>query len=133
LLGQALGFSAMFCLLASSSSSRAPAVAGYFLLGSLAPVRELANAQVAGQADRATRGLALGVNETLFAVSRSLAAALAGVLFTVDIRLPFIAALIAIPIGFIATALARSPAVHSTDQIVAIASNSNVIIESIED
>lgn len=133
LVGQALGLAAMFFLLTPSTTARAPIMIGYFLIGSLAPVRELANAQIAGQVDRAARGIALGVNETLFAISRSLAAALAGVLFTIDLRLPIFASLIAIPIGLIITALARQTAPPTAGNVTVIASTASVIVESLED
>lgn len=133
LLGQMLGFSAMVFLLAPSAASPLPVMIGYFLIGSLAPVRELANAQIARQVDRAARGLALGVNETLFALARSLAAALAGVLFTIDIRYPIVAALITIPIGLIITLLLRVAKPVTDEKIVVIASTTSVIAESLED
>ncbi len=132
ILGQALGFASMLILLHSSTTDRLPVMIGYFLIGSLAPVRELANAQIAGQADRAARGLALGVNETLSALARSLAAALAGLLFTIDARWPFIAALITIPVGIILTALPRTSAA-SPDEIIVLASTGSAIIESLEE
>jgi MFS family permease len=133
LLGQILGFSAMIFLLAPSAASPLPIMIGYFLIGSLAPVRELANAQIARQVDRAARGLALGVNETLFALARSLASVLAGVLFTIDIRWPIVAALITIPIGLLITALVRTVAPATDEKIVSIASTNRVIVESLEE
>jgi predicted MFS family arabinose efflux permease len=133
LVGQALGFAAMLFLFTPSIAAPLPVMIGYFLIGSLAPVRELANAQIARQIDRTARGLALGVNETLFALARSLAAALAGVLFTIDVRWPIAAALIAIPIGMIITALLRAAQPTSTERIIVIASNNSVIAESLEE
>ena len=133
LVGQALGLAAMLFLIVPAATSRVPVMISYFLIGSFAPVRELANAQLARQVDRKTRGLALGVNETLFAFARSLAAALAGVHFTIDIHWPIVAALITIPIGLIITALSRKTAPATDEEIIIIASTNNVIADSLED
>ncbi len=131
LVGQGLVFMAMILLLITTPAMRAAAVGAYFLLGSVAAVRELSNAQIAGQVDRTVRGLALGLNETLFSLARGLAAALAGVLFTADPRWPFIASIVLIPIGLILIALSR-PAT-ARDEIVVIASPTTVILESIDE
>jgi predicted MFS family arabinose efflux permease len=105
---------------------------GFFLLGGVAPVRELSNAQIANQLSREVRGLALGVNETIFSLARAGAAALAGILFTLDPRWPFIAAIALIPIGLVWVWFSRPIAVRD-EEIVVMASPGNVVIESVED
>ncbi len=65
------------------------------------------------------------------ALARSLAAVLAGALFAINVRAPFMAALVLIPIGMVLIARLR-PAAAPTE-FVAMASTSNVIIETVED
>ena len=131
LMGQGLVWLAMLLLTASTPGLRLLPIAGFFLMGAVPALRELANAQVAGQVERAARGTALGMNETVYALARSLAAVLAGVLFTLSPRAPFIAALALIPIGVWLIFRLRAP--EKTDHFVALASGSNVIIETIEE
>jgi hypothetical protein len=106
-------------------------VAAYFLMGALPALRELSNAQLAGQVAHDIRGTVLGVNETIFALARSLAALLAGTLFAINTRAPFIAALFLIPIGMILIARLRPAPVDKN--YVAMASASTVILETIDD
>jgi MFS family permease len=94
-------------------------------------VRELSNAQVANRVSSDARGFALGVNETLFALARSVAAALAGVLFTLDPRWPFIASIVLIPIGM--AWVARSRPARAPEEFVVMAAPGNVVIESVDD
>ena len=106
-------------------------IAGYFLIGAVPTLRELSNAQIAGQAKDHLRGTALGMNETIFSLARSLAALLAGALFAMNVRAPFMAALVLIPIGMVL--IARLRPVATPTEFVAMASGGNVIIETVED
>jgi len=134
LLGQGLVMLALTMFLITTPSLRITAVAGYFLLGGISPVRELANAQIAGQVKANVRGFALGLNETLFALGRSGAAALAGILFTANSRLPLIVSLALIPIGMVVIALSRAPALpREADEIVVMASSGAVLIDAVEE
>ena len=134
LLGQGLVMLALTMFLMTTPSLRVTAVAGYFLLGGIAPVRELANAQIAGQVKAHVRGIALGVNETLFALGRSGAAAVAGILFTLNIRLPLMVSLAMIPIGMAVIALSRAPALPlEAEEIIVMASSSAVLIDAVEE
>jgi MFS family permease len=128
---QALVWSSMLMFLITSPQLRFTAVAGYFLLGGIASSRELANAQIAGQVDGSVRGLAMGLNETLFALARAGAAALAGVLFTLNVQLPLIASLALIPIGMIVIATARPLAPR--EDVIVMASSGTVVIEPLDD
>jgi MFS family permease len=132
-LAQLLIFVAMILFLITSPTFRFSAVAGYFLLGSNGALRELANAQIAGQVERKVRGLALGINETLFSLARAAASGLAGVLFTTNVQWPFIASLIAIPIGVILTLLPRPRAPIAAEEIVIAAAPSSLMIDSIDE
>jgi hypothetical protein len=71
------------------------------------------------------------MNETLYALARSLAAALAGVLFTLDLRLPLIASLALIPIGIILVTVSRP--IVPREEFIVMASPGTVVIESVED
>ncbi|HEY4721128.1 MAG TPA: MFS transporter [Anaerolineae bacterium] len=134
LLGQGLVMLALTMFLITTPSLRITAVAGYFLLGGIAPVRELANAQIAGQVKANVRGIALGVNETLFALGRSGAAALAGILFTANMRLPLIVSLALIPISMAVIALSRAPTLpREAEEIVVMASSGAVLIDAVEE
>ena len=95
-------------------------------------MRELSNAQIANQLSREVRGLALGLNETIFALARAGSAALAGVLFTLDPHWPFIVSIGLIPIGLAWVWFSRPIAVRD-EEIVVMASPGNVVIESVED
>lgn len=132
LLGQGLVFISMVLFLLAVPVLRVSAVIAYFLLGGTSPVRELSNAQIANQVIREVRGLALGVNETIFALARAGAAALAGVLYTVDARGPFIASITLIPIGLWLVARSQPLPVRE-EEIVVMASPGTVMIESVED
>ena len=131
LTGQLLVFLGMLVFMLSTSAQRILPIAGYFLIGAVPTLRELSNAQIAGQAKDHLRGTALGMNETVFALARSLAAVLAGTLFAINSRAPFMAALVLIPIGMVLVARLR-PVAAPTD-FVAMASTSNVIIETVDD
>jgi MFS family permease len=131
LTGQLLVFLGMLVFMLSTSAQRVLPIAGYFLIGAVPTLRELSNAQIAGQAKDHLRGTALGMNETVFALARSLAAVLAGTLFAINSRAPFMAALVLIPIGMVLVARLR-PVAAPTD-FVAMASTSNVIIETVDD
>ncbi len=131
LAGQMLVLLSMMLFIGSTASRRVLPVAGYFLLGAVPTLRELANAQVAGQVSDEARGTALGMNETVFALARSAAAFLAGVLFTLAPRAPFIASIALIPIGMIVIARLRPAPAH--EHFVARATPSNVIIESVDE
>jgi MFS family permease len=136
LIGQGLVWGGLWLFTISTPQLRLLPIAAYFLLGALPALRELANAQVAAQVDRAARGTALGMNETLFALARSLAAVLAGVLFAIAPRAPFIAGLALIPIGWWLVARLRAPQPRTPappEHFVALASASNVIIEAVEE
>ena len=74
LTGQLLVFLGMLLFTLSTSAQRALPIAGYFLLGAVPTLRELSNAQIAGQAKEHLRGTALGMNETIFSLARSVAA-----------------------------------------------------------
>jgi predicted MFS family arabinose efflux permease len=129
--GQGLVWLSMIMFLITTPTLRFTAVAGYFFLGGIASVRELSNAQIAGQVNREVRGLAMGLNETLYALARSLAAALAGLLFTLDLRLPLIASLALIPIGMILVTVSRP--IVPREEFIVMASPGTVVIESVED
>ena len=131
LTGQLLVLLGMLVFMLSTSAQRVLPIAGYFLIGAVPTLRELSNAQIAGQAKDHLRGTALGMNETVFALARSLAAVLAGTLFAINSRAPFMAALVLIPIGMVLVARLR-PVAAPTD-FVAMASTSNVIIETVDD
>jgi len=132
LLGQGLVLAAMVMFLLTTPAQPLPAVAAYFLLGGVSPVRELSNAQIAGRLSGGVRGLALGVNETIFALARAAAAAIAGLLYAIDPRYPFIASITLIPIGLVWVLVSRPIAVQGEEAIV-MASAGPVLIESIED
>ena len=70
------------------------------------------------------------MNETIFALARSLAALLAGALFALNPRGPFIAAIVLIPIGMVL--IARLRPIPAREEFVAMASTSNVILETVE-
>lgn len=131
LLGQTLLFLSMAFFIGSTSELRVLSITAYFLLGALPTLRELTNAQLAGQVDHDMRGTALGLNETIFALARSLAALLAGSLFALDPRAPFIAAIGLIPIGLVLIVRQRPPVTR--EEFVVMAAPSNVILETIED
>ena len=132
MLGQGLVWLAMPLMLLSTRTLRLPIVVGQFLLGGQAAVRELSNAQLAGQVNRAVRGTALGINETVDALAKSVAAGVAGLLFVVDARLPLMAALTLIPIGMGWVALSRrSPS--APEEFVALASSAAVIVEPLDE
>jgi len=132
LLGQVLVMASMLLFLLTSPTVPLPAVAAYFLLGGISPVRELSNAQIANHLHAEVRGLALGVNETIFALARGAAAAVAGGLFAIDPRYPFLASLALIPIGLAGVLLSRPIAPRGEEALV-MASAGPVLIESIED
>ncbi len=131
LAGQALMFCSMLLFVFSTPALRGLSVAAYFLLGALPTLRELANAQLAGQVDHDMRGTALGLNETIFALARSIAALLAGSLFALAPRTPFLASLVLIPVAMIVVARLRP--IIAREEFVAMASGSNVILETVED
>ncbi len=131
LTGQVLVFLAMLLFIGSTANRRVLPVMGYFLLGAVPALRELANARLAGQVAHDARGTALGMNETIYALARSVAAVLAGLMFTFDPRAPFFASLALIPIGMVL--IARLPPAPTPEHFVAIASPSNVIIETVEE
>ncbi len=132
LLGQALVMAAMLLFVLATPAQPLPAVAAYFLLGGISPVRELSNAQIANHLHAEVRGLALGVNETIFALARAVAAAVAGLLYAIDPRYPFIASIVLIPIGLVSVLFSRPIAARGEEAIV-MASAGPVLIESIED
>ena len=131
LIGQLLVFLSMLSFTLSTTAQRALPIAGYFLLGAVPTLRELSNAQIAGLAKDHLRGTALGMNETIYSLARSVAAVLAGALFAFNSRAPFMAALVLIPIGMVLIARLR-PMAAPTD-FVAMASTSNVIIEALDE
>jgi predicted MFS family arabinose efflux permease len=131
LLSQALVFFSMMLFVLSTPALRALPVAAYFLLGAVPALRELSNAQLATQVDHDMRGTVLGVNETIFSLARSLAAVLAGVLFALNPRGPFLAALALIPIGM--ALIARLRPAPAREEFFAMASTSNVILETVDD
>jgi MFS family permease len=131
LLSQALTFCSMILFVFSTAELRILPVAAYFLLGAVPTLRELSNAQLATQVDHDMRGTVLGMNETIFALARSLAALLAGSLFALDPRGPFVAALVLIPIG--AVVIAQLRPIPAREEFVAMASTSNVIIETLDE
>jgi MFS family permease len=100
-------------------------------MGAVPALRELSNARLAGQVDHDMRGTALGVNETIFSLARSVAALLAGALFALNPRGPFIVALALIPIGMVL--IARLPPAPAREDFVAMASSSAVILETVDD
>jgi MFS family permease len=131
LAGQLLVFLGMLLFALSTSTQRVLPIAGYFLIGAVPTLRELSNAQIAGQAKTHLRGTALGMNETIYSLARGLAAVLAGALFAVNARAPFLAALVLIPIGMVL--IARLQPAASSTEFVAMAASSNVIIETVEE
>jgi DHA1 family multidrug resistance protein-like MFS transporter len=131
LTGQLLVFLGMLLFALSAAAQRVLPIAGYFLIGAAPTLRELSNAQIAGQAKAHLRGTALGMNETIYSLARSLAALLAGALFAINSRAPFVAAFVLIPIGMVLIARLRPAAAPS--EFVAMASTGNVIIETVED
>jgi MFS family permease len=131
LLSQALIFSSMVLFVSSTPALRALPMAAYFLLGAVPALRELVNARLAGQVDNDIRGTVLGVNETIFALARSVAAVLAGALFALNPRAPFIAAIALIPIGMIV--IARLRPIPARAEFIVMASTSNVILETVEE
>lgn len=131
LTGQLLVFLGMLLFTLSTPAQRALPIAGYFLLGAVPALRELANAQIAGQAKPQLRGTALGMNETIYALARSIAAVLAGALFAFNARAPFAAALVLIPIGMVL--IARLRPVAAPADFAVMASTGNVIIEVLDE
>ena len=132
LLSQVLIFMSLLFFILSTPALRALPVAAYFLLGAVPTLRELSNAQLAGQVDHDMRGTALGLNETIFALARSIAALLAGTLFAINARAPFIAAIALIPIGWWWVARSR-PWPAPTEDVIVMASPGTVLIESAEE
>jgi hypothetical protein len=130
LLSQLLVFSSMLLFSLSTSTTRFLPVAAYFLLGAVPALRELSNAQLAGRVEHNLRGTAPGLNETIFSLARSLAALLAGALFALNPRGPFIAAIALIPIGMVL--IARLRPIPAREEFIALASTSNVIIETLD-
>jgi MFS family permease len=131
LIGQLLVLLSMLLFALSMPAQRALPIAGYFLLGAVPTLRELSNAQIAGQAKDHFRGTALGMNETVYFLARSLAALLAGTLFALNPRGPFIAAIALIPIGMVL--IARLRPLPAREEFIAMASTSNVILETVDD
>jgi MFS family permease len=131
LLSQALVLTSMILFVLSAPAVRVLPVAAYFLLGAVPTLRELSNAQLAAQVDHDMRGTVLGMNETIFSLARSAAALLAGALFALNPRGPFIAAIVLIPIGM--GLIARLRPVPAREEFVAMASPSNVILETVDD
>ena len=131
LLSQLLVFTSMILFAFSVPSLRFLPVAAYFLLGAVPTLRELSNAQLAGQVEHDMRGTVLGMNETIFALARSLAAPLAGALFALNPRGPFIAAIALIPIGMVL--IARRQPSASREEVIVLAATSSVILETIDD
>jgi hypothetical protein len=130
-MGQLLVLLGMLSFTLSTSAQRALPIAGYFLIGAVPTLRELSNAQIAGQTQTHLRGTALGMNETIYALARSAAALLAGTLFALTPRGPFIAAIALIPIGMVL--IARLRPAPAREEFIAMASTSNVILETIDD
>lgn len=137
LLSQLLVFSSMLLFALSSAATRILPVAAYFLLGAVPALRELSNAQLAGRVEHDLRGTALGLNETIFSLARSLAALLAGLLFALNPRGPFLAGLALIPIGMVLVARLRPTPAREGDgareDVVVMASPGNVVLETVED
>ncbi len=131
LVGQLLVLASMILFTMSTPALRFLPVTAYFLLGAVPTLRELSNAQLAGQVPHDMRGTALGLNETIFALARSLAALLAGLLFARNPSAPFIAGIALIPIGMLVIARLRPAPAH--DEFIAMAASSNVIIESLDE
>jgi MFS family permease len=131
LMGQLLVLLGMLSFTLSTSAQRALPIAGYFLIGAVPTLRELSNAQIAGQTQTHLRGTALGMNETIYSLARSAAALLAGTLFALTPRGPFIAAIALIPIGMVL--IARLRPAPAREEFIAMASTSNVILETIDD
>lgn len=131
LLGQGLVWLSMLFFIGSMAGRTWLPMTAYFLLGAVPTLRELANAQIAAQIAPTARGTALGVNETLYALARSLAALLAGALFALDPRAPFILSIVLIPIGLGLIARLRPSAAPA--HFVAMAETGNVIIETMEE
>ena len=131
LLSQGMAFLSMILFVVSTAEWRVLPVAAYFLLGAVPTLRELFNAQLATQVDHDLRGTVLGMNETVFSLARSLAALLAGSLFALNPREPFVAALVLIPIGVVV--IARLRPIAAREEFVAMASTSNVIIETLDE
>ncbi len=131
LIGQLLVLLSMLLFVGSTPNLRLLPVLGYFMLGAIPTLRELANARLAGQVSDEARGTALGMNETIFSLARSAAAVLAGLLFTIDPRAPFLASIALIPIGMVL--IARLRAVPAPEEFVTLASSGAVVLESIEE
>ncbi len=131
LTGQLLVWLSMIFFTLSTPAWRILPVAGYFLIGAVPTLRELSNAQIAGQAKEHMRGTALGMNETLYALARSLAAVLAGALFAINVRAPFVISLVLIPIGMVL--IVRLRPIAAPPEFVALAEAGNVIIETTEE
>ena len=131
LLSQALVFLSMMLFSLSTPALRALPVAAFFLLGAVPALRELSNAQLATQVDHDIRGTVLGMNETIYSLARSAAAVLAGALFALNPRGPFLAALALIPIGMVL--IARLRPAPAREEFIAMASTSNVILETVDD
>jgi MFS family permease len=130
LLGQSLVLLSMLLFVISTAELRLLPVTAFFLMGAVPTLRELSNAQLAGQVDHDLRGTVLGVNETIYSLARSLAAPLAGALFELNPRGPFIAAIALIPIGMML--IGRLRPVPAREEFVAMASTSNVILETVD-
>ncbi len=80
-------------------AKRFPLLAGAYLLrGAYQGCRSLTQARATGLADEADRGLLLGATETLIAVAQVIAPYLAGWLYTSNPMLPFLSALLLIPL-----------------------------------
>jgi predicted MFS family arabinose efflux permease len=131
LSGQLLVLLGMLCFMFSTPAQRALPIAGYFLLGAVPTLRELSNAQLAGQAAAQLRGTALGLNETIYSLARSLAALLAGALFAVNMRAPFLVSIALIPIGMLLVARLRP--ISARKDFAERASPSAVILETVDD
>ncbi len=131
LSSQVLVFTSMILFVLSAPALRFLPVAAYFLMGAVPTLRELFNAQLATQVDHDMRGTVLGMNETIFSLARSAAALLAGTLFALNPRGPFIAAIVVIPIGMVL--IARLRPLPAREEFIAMASTSNVIIETLDE
>ena len=131
LSGQLLVLLSMVCFTLSTPAQRALPIAGYFLLGAVPTLRELSNAQLAGQTQAQLRGTALGLNETIYSLARSLAAVLAGALFAVNMRAPFLVSIALTPIGMVLVARLRP--MPARKDFMAMASTSAVILETVDD
>ena len=130
-MSQVLVLTSMILFTLSAPTLRFLPVAAYFLLGAVPTLRELSNAQLATRVDHDMRGTVLGMNETIFSLARSLAALLAGTLFALNPRGPFIAAIALIPIGIVL--IVRLRPLPAREEFIAMASTSNVIIETLDE